>query len=227
MATITRAAISADGGDQRVVLRGVGWKGYLTLLRLRGEGPRPKVVYLDGDVHLMSPDFTHERDAERLGYFVMVVVEELDIPCVVAGQTTFRRRKKRGGAEGDKPFYLANEARVRGKKKLNLRQDPPPDLAVEAVNTDEADAAVEVWRRFGVPEVWVYDADALHILALQANGRYAERVQSMAFPFLSAAEVFGWVSRPQVGSETDWIKELRRWVRETLVPRARDARGGA
>jgi Uma2 family endonuclease len=226
MATVTRDTSFETDDDQYVVLRGVGWKGYSTLLRLRGERPQPRIVYLDGDVHLMAPAFSHERNAERLGQFVLTAVEELDVPCIMAGHTTFRRRKRRGGVEGDKAFYLANEARVRGKKQLNLRHDPPPDLAIEAVNTHEADPAVEVWRRLRVPEVWVCEADALHILALQPDGHYAEVPSSVAFPFLTPAEVFDWVSRPQTGSDTDWIKELRRWVRETLLPRARQARGG-
>jgi hypothetical protein len=56
---------------------------------------------------------------------------------------------------------------------------------------------------------------------LQSNGRYAESPNSLAFPFLSAAEVYDWVRRPQTGSDTDWIKELRSWVGRTLKPRVR------
>jgi Uma2 family endonuclease len=230
MATITRTTTPEAEGDQCVVMRGVGWAGYTTLLRLRGERPRPKMVYLDGNVFLMTTSFTHEHLKERLGHLVMAVVVELDIPCIMAGQTTFRRKKKRGGVEGDETYYLANLEPIRakaGRENINLRHDPPPDLAVEVDFTHDTDAAVEVYRRFGVPEVWVCEIEALHILALQPNGRYAETPNSVAFPFLTAAEVFGWVSWPQTGSDTDWVKELRRWVRETLLPRARGARGGA
>ena len=44
---------------------------------------------------------------------------------------------------------------------------------------------------------------------------------ALAFPFLSASEVFEWVSRPQSEFDNDWIKELRNWVRRTLKPRVR------
>jgi Uma2 family endonuclease len=230
MATITADTTTGPDGDQRVVLRGVGWEGYRALLRARGERPRPRIVYLDGDLYLMSPAFAHEHLKKRLGHFVMEVVVGLGIPCVTAGETTFRRRRKRVGVEGDETFYLANAARIVGTGNLHLRRDPPPDLAVEVVNTLDADAAVEVWRRFGVPEVWVCEADALHVLALRPNGDYVETGTSVAFPFLKAAEVFEWVSRPQTGNETAWVTELRRWVSETLLPRARgeaNAGGGA
>ena len=119
------------------------------------------MVYLDGTVWLMSPAFPHERLRKRLGWVVEVIVEELDIPCIAAASTTFRRRAKRGGVEGDQTYYLANEERVRGKDKLHLKTDPPPDLAIEAVHSHDADAAIEVYRRFKVPEVWVCDEDEM------------------------------------------------------------------
>ena len=192
-ATARRSRPIGRAEDQCVEWHDLDWKGYVTMLRLRGERHSPRMIYLDGSLYLVTTSFPHERLAERLGLFVMVIVEELDIPCVPAGQTTFRRRKKRGGVEGDKTFYLANEARVRGKDKIDLRMDPPPDLAIEAVHTHAATAAVEVYRRLGVPEVWICDDKRFRILVRQANGRYAEAGASAAFPFLSAAEIVDWV----------------------------------
>jgi Uma2 family endonuclease len=211
--------------DQCVEWHGLDWKGYVTMLRLRGERHIPRMIYLDGSLYLVTTSFPHERLAERLGLFVMEVVVGLDIPCVPAGQTTFRKRKKRGGVEGDKTFYLANEARVRGKDKIDLRVDPPPDLASEAVRTHAATAAVEVYRRLGVPEVWVCDDKRFRILVRQANGRYAEAGASAAFPFLSPGEIDEWVRRPQTVPETEWLKEVRRWVRDTLPARFRGQGG--
>jgi Uma2 family endonuclease len=220
MATATFETIETEQ-DQCVALRDVGWKGYSALLRLRGERPAPKIVYLDGTVWLMSPSFPHERLKNRLGQFVAEVVVGLAIPCIMAGSTTLRRRVKRGGVEGDQTYYLANEAFVRGKDEIHLKIDPPPDLAIEAVYLHEADAALEVYRRFKVPEVWVCDESRHVILVLQSNGRYAESATSASFPFLSAAEVFEWVSRPQAVPDTEWITKLRNWVRRTLRPRVR------
>lgn len=217
--TPTRST-QADG-DQCVALRDIGWEGYTTMLRLRGDRAMPRMVYLDGDLLLMSPSFPHERLAFRLGVFVTEIVVGLDIPCVPARSTTFRRRKKRGGVEGDQTFYLAHEAQVRGKDKINLRVDPPPDLAIEAVHTHPVAEALEVYRRLRVPEVWVADEDGVRILVRQANGRYAEVPQSASFPFLTVAELTQWIMRPQAVSETDWVKEVRCWVRETLAPRLR------
>jgi len=227
MATATINPTREAIGDQCVEFPGLGWKGYLTLLRLRGDHSTPRLTYLDGTVWLMSPTFPHERLKTRLGHFVTELVVGLDIPCVPAGSTTFRRRAKKGGVEGDQTYYLANEKRVRGKDRLHLKTDPPPDLAIEAVYSHDADAAIEVYRRFSVPEVWVCDEYGMVILVLQSNGQYAESETSLAFPFLSASEVYDWMRRPQDVSETEWVKQLREWVNQTLKPRVRQENGNA
>jgi Uma2 family endonuclease len=224
MATAIDKTTRESGGDRRVVFRDVGWKGYVRLLRLRGERSWPRMIYLDGTVWLMSPTFPHERLKKRLGWIVEEIVRTFRIPCVATASTTFRRRAKKGGVEGDQTYYLANEARIRGKDKIHLRTDPPPDLAVEAVYSHDADEAVEVYRRFRVPEVWVCDEAELVILVLQPDGQYARSAASASFPFLTAAEIREWVARPQTVSDTDWMNELRRWVRRVLRPRVRRQR---
>jgi Uma2 family endonuclease len=212
-------------GDQCVEMCDIGWEGYKTMLRLRGSGSVPRMTYLDGDLWLMSPSFFHESLAERLGAFVVEVAIGVGIPYLPAGSTTFRRLKKRGGVEPDKSYYFANEGRVRGKNRIDLRIDPPPDLVIEAVYTHDADAAIEVWRRFGVPEVWVCDATGLRILLLQANGRYAESESSAIYPFVTKTEIFEWVTRSPETPELEWSREARRWVQEVLVARVRGQGG--
>jgi Uma2 family endonuclease len=219
MATVSIETIREIDADQCVELHDVDWKGYSALLRLRGDRSTPRIVYLDGTVWLMSPAFAHEKLNERLGWIVEVLGEELDVPFIAAASTTLCRRRKRGGVEGDQTYYLANERHVRDKKKINLRTDPSPDLAIEAVHSHDADAAIEVYRRFKVPEVWVCDEAELVILVLRPNRKYARATTSAAFPFLTAPEIHERVTRPQSESDMEWFKVLRCWVKETLAPR--------
>jgi Uma2 family endonuclease len=225
-ATAIRESTLVAEGDQCVEFPAVGWKGYLTLLRLRGERSTPRMLYLDGTVWLMSPSFPHERLKTRLDHFVTEVLVGFRIPYIATASTTFRRRGKKGGVEGDQTYYIANAARIRGKDKIDLRTDPPPDLAAEAVHSHDARASIEVYRRLRVPEVWVCDEAELIILILRPNGRYARSPTSAAFPFLSAAEIYDWMRRPQTGSDLEWIEQLRRWVNRTLRPRVRRQAGG-
>ena len=139
MATaIIKPTREADG-DQCVEFPDIGWKGYVTLLRLRGERSMPKMVYLDGTVWLMSPSFPHERLKKRLGWVVEEIVVGFDIPCIATALDDLPPPGQEGGVEGDQTYYLANEARIRGKDKIRLRTDPPPDLAIEAVYSHDAE----------------------------------------------------------------------------------------
>jgi Uma2 family endonuclease len=206
------ATITATPEDPCVVLPGVGWDGYESALRLRGDRRSPKMVYHDGNLRQMSPATIHERLAERLSDLVKEVAFVCDLPCDSSRSTTFRRQKDQGGAEADASFYLANAHRIAGKSDLDLRQDPPPDLVIEAVNTHAADASVEVWRRFGVPEVWVCDESSLRILTLRAGGTYAEVAQSLAFPGLTASEIHLQIMLDPETPDSVWRKQLRRWA---------------
>ena len=137
--------------DQVVEMRGVGWAGYKTVARLRHGRSRPKLIYLDGDLTLVSPGQAHERLNVQVRRFFDEVVMSLRIPTFALGQMTWRRRKQEVAVEGDQTYYIANEALVRGKK-IDLRVDPPPDLAIEVVVTNKADHALEVYARLGVPK---------------------------------------------------------------------------
>ena len=137
MTTATIESTQTDA-DQCVVLRDIDWKGYSTLLRLRGERPVPRMVYLDGSLYLMSPSFPHECLKERLGIFVMEVVVGPGHPLhLLPARRRFVAAPSAAASRGIRPITWPTLDRIRGKKKINLRTDPPPDLAIEAVVTHE------------------------------------------------------------------------------------------
>jgi Uma2 family endonuclease len=183
MATVTIRSAREVGEHRRVAFRDIGWTGYASLLRLRGGRSWPRMIDLNGTVWLMSPTCPHERLKTRLGEFVTEILVGLRIRFVPAASTTLRRRAKEAGVEGDQTYYLANEARIRGKDKIDFRTDLPPDPAIKAVYTHAADEAVEVYRRIRVPEVWICDEAEPIILVLQADSRYSPSATSAAFPF--------------------------------------------
>jgi len=210
---------AATEADQFVEIDAVGWIGYKKYLRARGERSRPKMIYLDGDLILVSPAEPHESLNYRIGAFVLEVFSSLRIRFRPLGQTTLRRRSKRGGVEGDQAYYLASEKLVRGKPRVDLRIDPPPDLAIEVVHTHKAEASLKVYGGLGVPEVWVCDENQVAILVRQENGDYQETEHSLSLPFLTAAEIFAQIQKSDNMDMLDWLDGVRRWVREVLVPR--------
>ena len=207
-----------DELDQLLVIGGVDWTGYKRYLKARGERSRPKMTYLDGDLILVSPGEFQERVNFRFGTFMREVLYGLRVQFRAIGQTRLKRRQE-VAVEGDQSYYLASEPFVRGKPKVNLRVDPPPDLAIEVVDTHKADHALEVYARLGVPEVWVCDKNRVAILLLQSDGSYQESDRSLALPLLTASEIHAQIQQPDDMTDFDWMDGLRRWVREVLVPR--------
>ena len=217
----TRVAETETEGveaDQVLEIGAVGWEGYRRYLRARGERSRPKMIYLDGNLILVLPGEFHERVNYRFGTFMREVLHGLRVQFRAIGQTRLKRRRE-VAVEGDQTYYLASEPLVRGKPKVNLRVDPPPDLAIEVVDTHNADHALEVYARLGVPEVWVCDKNRVAILPLQADGSYREFDRSLALPLLTAGEIHAQIQQPDDMTDLDWMDGVRRWVREVLVPR--------
>jgi len=201
------------------MIHGVGWEGYELLLKVIGDRPSPRLAYLNGDVELMSPGYVHETLGERFGGIIQLIAMGLGIPFQPSGLTTFRRRDLDRGIEGDKTFYLAHAASVRGKKVINLEVDPPPDLAIEVEITRPVADRLSIYSGLGVPEVWIYDDRTLRFLRLGPDGNYQRAESSGVIPHLTAAELLPWIRRPAEIDEAVWLLRVWDWVRDTLVPR--------
>ncbi len=216
----TESPILTLDADQRIDMPHVGWEVYRTLDRSRGGKANPRLLYLDGRLTLVSPSRIHEYSSERLAILVTEVAVGLSIPFETTGSTTFRRRKKQAGAEPDKSFYFAQAPQIRGKREISLRTDPPPDLVIEIVHTHHADSVLEIYRRFGVPELWIWEDAALRILALHTDRTYSEVSTSVSLAPLTASDVTSWINRPDDDNlALSWIRDLRRWVQDDLLTR--------
>ncbi|WP_165230095.1 Uma2 family endonuclease [Aquisphaera insulae] len=200
----TAAKSTRPPSDQLVTMRGIDWQGYSAILELKGERRSPRVVFLDGDVSFMSPSPTREFLNNRLHDLIRAVLEGLEIPHLPLGSTTFRQEQEQGGVEADQSYYLANRRYVRGKKKIDLSIDPPPDLAVEVVVTHRAKRALEVYRRLGVPEVWICTEEELVFLIRGQDGVLAPSTSSTAMPCITATEVHSWLRKEDDDDEGAW-----------------------
>jgi Uma2 family endonuclease len=222
MATATTSATPTrqTSEEARIVLRGVGWDVYETLLH-RLEGQPIRLTYDRGDLELMSPSEEHEEFGNLLGRMVETVTEELRLPCIGAGSTTWRKRLKERGLEADECYYLESVPRIRGKRKtIDLAVDPPPDLAIEIEISRGSLDRMEIYAQLGVPEVWRFDGETLTTELLQADGAYHTSPMSRCFPFLDPADIVHWLKQGEISEDhSEWGRQLRAWVRAELAPR--------
>ncbi len=123
------------------------------------------------------------------------------------------------GKEADACFYLANEHRVRGKRKIDLAIDPPPDLAIEVEVSPPASDIESVYAALGVPEIWRYKGQSLRILERQPDGTYAGRDRSPALPFLPTEDVVRLLREAEeLDDNARWGDRVAQWVRDVLEP---------
>jgi Putative restriction endonuclease len=120
-----------EAREQRVVLHGISWETYECLLADHLDASSPRFTYDQGKLEIMSPSIEHERLKEMIAAIADIPGEQWELEFARAGSTTFRRRDLERGTEPDSCFYLQNNERIRGKREIALRVDPPPDLVIE------------------------------------------------------------------------------------------------
>src|SRR5215216_7161905 len=157
---------SLDDLPQHVLLQGISWEVYEALLRELGD-QNLRLTYDSGELEIMSPIPEHESWKKLFARMIEIISLEMNIPMWPLGSTTFKQKNLKKGLEPDEGYYVANEAAVRWKKRLDLRRDPPPDLVVEIDITHRAVDREIIYAALGVPEIWRFDGRRLTCLHLR------------------------------------------------------------
>ena len=206
--------------EQSVQLSGISWQTYETLLAEIGDGVPPRklrqirLTYNRGNLEIIVPSAEHERFKEVLGRFVETLAEELDVKIEPLGSTTFKRPEL-SGKEPDKCFYIQNISAVKGKKRIDMNQDPPPDLVVEIDITSRSKNSLQIYADLGVPEVWIYNGVRFRINRLE-NGEYVECEISLAFPSVAVLEIVRFLEQAETMDYLELIKAFRTWVKSQI-----------
>jgi Uma2 family endonuclease len=198
------------------VLHGIDWRTYTRLLRVL-DGRRFRLTYDRGILQIMSPFWEHERPTRMFGRFIAVLTEEFQLACLEGGSVTLRRRRKQRGLEPDDCYWIASAGRVLGKTHLDLRIDPPPDLAVEVDVTHSSLDRMSIYAALAVPEVWRAASGVLTFNVLD-GGSYRVQTHSLAFPQLASADLADFLARRGQFDDTALALQFRAWVRQNFLP---------
>ena len=196
---------------QHIVLENATWELYDQLLRETGDRPI-RINYDQGRLEMMSPLPEHEEVKGLIGRLIEELTVALDMEIKSLGSTTFRREDKAKGLEPDECYYFKHEKKMRGRKRLDLKRDPPPELVVEIDITHGSVDREAIYAGLGVPEIWRWDGTKLECLEL-AGQSYRARAKSLSFPFLTPADLTRFIRmRSRVG-ENAILRKFREWVR--------------
>ncbi|HEY6036665.1 MAG TPA: Uma2 family endonuclease, partial [Kofleriaceae bacterium] len=191
--------------DHVVVMRGVSWETYLQIDHDRGGDKWPRLAFLDGELEIASPHGReHELRKTLMARFLEAFAEERGVSLNGFGNTTFADKARQAGLEPDVCYYVGD-----GDPPLD-----PPHLALEVAITSGGVDKLEIYRRFGVREVWFWKNDALVIYQLRADG-YALAFASALLPALDIEAFSKLVRTTNPSRQTEAVRAYRTSLRAT------------
>ncbi len=157
--------VLADGHipETRIVFSGVSWRGYLETDEACGhDRSGPRLYYSNGELEVTSTCEEHERIKTRIAECLTIYFDSAGIQDDAVGQATMRSESQMA-AEPDASWYLQGGGAY-------------PDLVLEIALTSGGICKLELYRTFGVSEVWFWRRGKLEAHALDPNGSGYERV---------------------------------------------------
>jgi Uma2 family endonuclease len=185
------------------------WTFYERVLKSAGEAPL-RVNFSEGVLEIMTLSYEHERFKMAMHAVVMGLSMGLDIAVLSGGSTTLKHKLKSKGLEPDQCYYAANADAIAGRKQIDLRRDPPPDLVIEIDLSHKAVDRERIYFDFGVPELWTFDGEQIRFFKRSRTGwRKAER--SGVFPTIRVVDLATFVPMFEV-ADGMLMKRVMRWV---------------
>ena len=200
--------------EPRVVMRGVSWQTYKTLMSEVGDDRTWRISYDRGVLEIRMPLEEHEEPKGLLESFVEAIADELEVEVRKLGALTLAREDLTRAVEPDSCFYIQHEAVVRGRK-INLQEDPPPDLAIESDYTSSSLNKQALYSALGVPELWRYTKNML-LVYRRVEGGYEQCARSLAFPFLPITEIANFIAQSREIGQRSAVRLFRQPIREIL-----------
>lgn len=199
-----------------VVFRDASWRLYKTILREFNEQPS-RVNYDRGTLEIMTLSVEHEHLKSVIGMMIGLLAMARQLKLKHGGSCTLKRLSKLRGLEADQCYWVANEQRMRGNKRVDLRIDPPPDLVVEIDVMHAAVNREKIYASLGVPEMWVVRRRGKESAGLRAytlaGRRWEPAERSLSFPFLRITDLDPFVARIDVDDDTTVLSDFAEWLK--------------
>ena len=192
--------------EKRIVFYHLNWQKYQNIIEALGENRTARIIYDRGLLEITMPLEEHEFAREIIGLFIRILVFELGLKIKTLGSTRLSYPELDRGAEPDNCYYIQNQSKVAGKK-LDLAQDPSPDLVVEVDITHTDINKLNLYASMGIPEFWRYNGEVLRIYQLQ-NKKYIEVETSPTFPRIEKTKFYEFIAQSKF-DEVEAEKKLR------------------
>lgn len=186
-------------GDEFVVLQPATWADYQRCLEIRGERSVPRLTYLEGVLELMTPSRSHGSIKSMIGCLVEAWCLENDVDITPYGSWTLESKESERGLEPDECYVLGDVA-----------EPERPDLAIEVIWSSGSLDKLEIYRKLGVREVWIWRRGALQLFSLGADEAYSSIERSKLLPAIDLVQLLGFVNtQPMTRAVREYRAALR------------------
>ncbi|MCB9788606.1 MAG: Uma2 family endonuclease [Deltaproteobacteria bacterium] len=175
----------AAAADRIIRLPGAAWEDYERLLEIRGDRGGLRIAFLDGEVEFMSPSAPHEGLKSVIGCLLEAFCLARDIEFSTFGSWTLKDKAVSAGVEPDECYIFGPDPTLA----------PVPHLAIEVIWTSGGLGKLEIYRRLGVQEVWVWRRGQLEVHLLE-GGTWVPSPQSRALPGIDLTTLAAHLDHP-------------------------------
>lgn len=202
--------------NQSMYFDSVNWDQYVAISDALPDRSNLRITYDSGRLELMSIGDFHELLKYLLGRLIDVLIDEFELDGNGYGQMTHRRKDLAKALESDACYYLKSWKKVRGRKRIDLSRDPPPDLALEIDISRSSLPRMPIYESIGVPELWRFQNEAVTVYLLDRYGKYKEADRSPTFPLIRPSELADFVRMGISEGGRAMVKAFRQSVREQI-----------
>jgi Uma2 family endonuclease len=157
-------------------------------------------------LEIMTPSRAHETTHAWMSWLLSVYAEHAGIELSPFGAWLLEDRKRRAGKEPDACYIVGTNWEPRER----------PDFAVEVEWSRRNLDKLEVYRRLGVREVWIWDGPRVSTITIYVffRGAWRQRARSKALPALNVDQMCSFLTRSTATSAMAAYREaLKRRAR--------------
>ena len=111
--------------DQPVLMDGVSWDTYESLLADGGDHRRTRMTFDQGVLEIVTPSYEHEHVENIVTKVAEALMNARRQDYAQAGSTTFKSERFERGFGPDASYYVEHAAQVQGLTRIDLQTDPP------------------------------------------------------------------------------------------------------
>jgi Uma2 family endonuclease len=204
------------GNGSFVILDGISWDTYERLSADLNNRGGYHLTYNGGVLEIMVMSSEHEESGEFFPSLMQILCEEFEFDLRSLGSTTFRKGNEKG-FEADACFYIQSAPLIKGRKKITLENDPPPDVVVEVDITHGSLDKFPIYQSMNIKEVWRCEKNKWEVFHL-IDGEYMKQENSMAVPQLTVEVVNNFFTTHFDMERPQWIRLVREWAHQQNLP---------